>query len=285
MANVKIHFDGDIVTDHKISMRALGKTLKHLQNSMDRAYIELKFGQLWKHSRLKTEFYKDVELLVQNSYEGGYILDFLASNRITKNVINRVISAMNEAILESQEDGYAETLKIIESAQRRKMQIENNLVEPKDYTQLLEEPDNAVSRKYADRAIVREINEILSIIRSSESGESYFELTLSGDRTSTFYFNREKAKRFHLTITQRQLGDPIIYQAIIKSMDRDQLKGKILNTENEKNANIIFVDEASFQEVIPYFEKKEIMKFYGSPFIEYGTFDPIAGDIYFLRVF
>jgi hypothetical protein len=109
MASIQIHYDGDIIKNHRISMRTLGRTLFHLQNSMDRAFIDIKFGQLWKHSRLPSKYYSEIELIVQDPKEGGFILDFISQNDITKKVINKVSNAVNEAINLSKEESIRNT--------------------------------------------------------------------------------------------------------------------------------------------------------------------------------
>ena len=47
MSLVQIHFAGDIATNHQVSLRTLAKSLGHLQNSMDRAFLEIHYGKLY----------------------------------------------------------------------------------------------------------------------------------------------------------------------------------------------------------------------------------------------
>lgn len=54
---------------------------------------------------------------------------------------------------------------------------------------------------------------------------------------------------------------------------------------NEKLANIHFTDDPSFHKVKRYLGTDEEMTFLGCPIIEYGAFDPQAGDICFLDIF
>lgn len=284
MATIQIHYDGDLVENHRVSLRTLGKTLVHLQSTMDRAFLEMHYGRLRKHSRMQQQFYKDVELIVQDPRDGGYILDFLSSNEKTKKVIDRVSAAINSAVEKSKQEGLSNSQSIADSLVTKKMQVDKGIIIPKELSDLLDNPDKNVIRKYGDRAVVRELDQVLSIIRSKEAGDSTFELFLSGSSSAKFEFNRISAKKFHSTISQRELGDPVIYEADVTSMDRKNLNGKIYNPVTETASNIIFNDEQSFQETVPFFDKKVPMKFIGSPFIEYGAFDPFAGDIYYIPV-
>ncbi|HGE6030522.1 TPA: hypothetical protein ACGGS6_003673 [Vibrio cholerae] len=284
MSLVQIHFDGDIAVNHQVSMRTLGKTLTHLQNSMDRAYLEQHHGQLWKFAKMRQEFYSEVELLVQEPKEGGYVLDFLSSNPVTKAVINRVSSALNGAVEASKQAGLDKATKIEESIGNRIFQVESGILVPKDLKTMIDNPDAAVIRRYGDRAICREVDQILSIIRASHAGDSTFELLLSGDKSAKFGFNRESAGRFHTTVSRRELGEPVLYSATISSLDRHNNNGKIYNLITEKVANIHFINESFLEMAMPFFTGKKAMNFVGSPLIEYGAFDPNAGDIYFIKL-
>ena len=233
---------------------------------------------------MKHEFYPEVELLVQEPQEGGYILDFLATNKLTQSVIDRVSGAVKGAVESSQNEGLDKSISIEETLNNRITQIENGIITPKDFQQMIDNPDDAVIRKYGDRAIVREVDQILSIIRAEYAGDSTFELLLQGTDSSTFDFNRESAKKFHAVVAKRDLGLPVFYTASISSLDRHNLNGKIVNKATSKVSNIHFLNEDFLQLAVPFFDKKQEMTFIGSPMIEYGAFDPMAGDIYFVKL-
>lgn len=284
MAIVQIHFDGDIAKKHQVSMRTLGKTLVHLQNSFDRACIEKRKGALWKYAKMPQAFYADVELLVREPREGGYVLDFLAKNAATKAIIDRVTQAITTAVEQTKQKGITQTENIEHTLNIRRTQIEKGIVTPRNFASIVDRPDANVIRRYGDRAIVREIDQILSIIRSANSGNSTFELLLDGTESSTFGFDKTEAKRFHAIVSKRTIGDPVIYTAEVTSLDKTNLNGKIKNITTNKTANIIFANKTSLKLAIPFFDNGEEMHFVGCPFIEYGAFDPMAGDIYFLEL-
>ncbi|WHZ41840.1 hypothetical protein QNM34_06065 [Rahnella bonaserana] len=284
MSGVQIHFDGDIAQNHQVSLRTLGKTLTHLQSTFDRAYLELHHGNLWKYAKMHHSYYDAVELLVQEPREGGYILDFLTSNPITRRVIDRVAEAVNSACEQMQQAGLQNAHNIKQSIDTKLAQIDAGVVPIKSYDNLLQNPDGAITRKYADRAIVREVDQILSIIRSSHSGDSTFELELNGTVSQKFEFNKAKANTFHKIVTNKQIGDPVAYKANISVMDRHNLTARIVNKVNGSIATLHFINEDMFQEVISYFDHKTELSFLGAPYIEYGAFDPLSGDIYYLRL-
>lgn len=284
MSSVTIHFDGYIASNHQVSMRTLGKTLTHLQNSFDRACIEKRRGVLWKYAKMPQSYYSDVELLVQEPKEGGYVLDFLSKNVVTKSIIDRVSQAISIAVEQSIHDGLEQAEKIEETLVKRKVQIEKGRVDPDIFESVMEHPDANVIRKYGDRAIVREIDQILAIIRSKNAGDSFFEIIFSGENSKKFDFDKERAKRFHRVVSKRSLGDPIIYTAEVVSLDRPNLNGKIKNVYTKTTCNIKFINKESLNSAIPFFEQEQRMRFIGCPYIEYGAFDPMAGDIYFIKL-
>lgn len=282
MSSIRIHFDGDIATNHQVSLRVLAKSLTHLQKSLDRAYLENHYGSLYKYAKMKEEFYDDFELLVQEPKEGGYILDFLSEQPILKIIIDRVSKAIDNALKEPINLGVTEATQINRSHAQKINQLNNNALVPRELIDMIENPDELVIRKYGDRAITREIDQILSLIRSKSAGDSSFEIIFQGTKSHTFEFNREKATSFHSIISKKQLGDPVIYTAEISSLDRYNKKGKIKILETGKISNLFFYNESFFEQALSFFSNNQPMRFIGSPLIEYGAYDPNAGDIYFI---
>lgn len=282
MSRIQIHFDGDIAINHQVSMRTLGRTLNHLQNAMDRAYIENKYGEVWKHTRMKGADYKETEFLVQEPKEGGYILDFLANNAVTQAIVDRIAAAVTPALEQAMQEGEDVTRSLTEQIDTRKMQITQQLIKPIEYEQLLNNPSKQVIRKYGDRSITKEIDQILAIIRSKNSGQSTFELTTHGSVSNNYLFDSNISKKFHQIVSKRSLGDPVIYKAKVLSLDFKNTNGKISNMANDRTANIHFNNEASFMKAKTFLGMDDEMTFIGCPLIEYGSFDPQAGDIHFI---
>lgn len=285
VAIVELHFDGDIAPDHQVSLRTLSKSLGHLQSALDRAYLDIRHGNLWRYAKMHHDYYKDVELLVQPPREGGYIIDFFSKKDVTKKVVERVSNALNNAVKEAQQSGLENAETISKSVETRRAQIASQKILPRDYQQLLENPDAAVNRRYGDRAIVREIDQMLAIIRSHHSGDSSLEISLTADRTEVFGFNRAKANDFHRVITRKKLGDPVIYRVKVTEMDLQYLSAKMKNSFNNSVSTLRFASKEDFQEVFPYFQNEREMVFLGAPYIEYGAFDPNCGDVYFIQVY
>jgi hypothetical protein len=91
---IRIHYDGDIAENHQVPMRILGKCLSHIQNAIDRAYLDIKHEGVWKHARMSHDDYVKTEYIVQSPKEGGYILDFFSSMKESKKITDRVSNAI-----------------------------------------------------------------------------------------------------------------------------------------------------------------------------------------------
>ena len=278
--SLSLHFEGDIVSNHLISARTLGKSLVHAQNSIDRAYLDLKYGNLWKYARMKGDDYQSADFIALYPEEGGFIQELVSDTG--KLIINRISSALSPAMDKVLAEGEEVASSISQQVESRKNQIEKGIVEPHDFQSLVDNPDNKVIRTYADRSINRELDQVLSIIRSQHAGESYLEIAVKGTKTLKFDFDKYKSEKFHALISRREVGDPVIYVARVRQLDRDRLNGKVVNLENNKTISIHFLHDNDFVKAHPYLGNNSEMVFIGAPMIEYGAFDPSAGDIYFI---
>lgn len=282
---LSIHFDGDIALNHRVSMRTLGKSLVHMQNSLDRAFLEKHNGVLWKYAKMKTEYFSEIDIYVAPPSSGGYIAEFFNESELVRLIVSRVSSAVKVAITESEKKGLENAENFVKTLGIRIAQLDKKLVDPTAYADLLQSPPEKVAKRYADRAIVREIDQILSILRSDACGSSTIEFSFKPDhKTTSFKFDSKKSFKFHAAVSKRELGTPVIYSAKVRSLNRKTLKGQIYNIDSKKESNILFASMADLLNVVSYFESDKVMKFYGIPIIEYGAFDPFAGDIYFAKI-
>lgn len=282
MNKISIHFDGDIAHNHQVSMRTLGKTLQHLQNAMDRAFIENKYGEVFKHARMRSSDYSETEFLVQEPKEGGYIIDFLSKSETGKKILDRISNAVSPALELAKHEGENEAKTIADQIQTRKLQLEHEILVPEDYENIIKTPSKQIIRKYGDRSINKEFDQILAILRSKHAGDSILEITINSSKSHTFLFNQNISKKFHDVVSTRSIGEPVIYKASVTSLDSKNHSGKIHNKANDKTASIHFSDRTSFLKAKKFLGTRDEMNFIGCPLIEYGAFDPQAGDIYFL---
>lgn len=278
---IRIHFDGDIAKNHQLPMRTLGKSITHIQTAIDRAYLDLKFKEgVWKHARLTNDDYPKTEFIVQVPQEGGYILDFFSKLAESKKYVDRVADAINQAVVH----GTEKIIILRDQVESRKQQIATKLVEPIEFMTFFKNPSKEVVRRYGDRSIAKEIDQVLSTIRPEYAGDSTFELVLTGEVSHTYDFDRIKSQSFHESVSRRSLGVPVVYTGIMKQLDIDNKRGKFKNSNTGTTSLLHFGCEKDFLKAHPYLTPDNTIKFVGCPLIEFGALEPNSGDVYFIEI-
>ena len=281
MSYLLLHFDGDITRNHTVSLRTLGKSLIHLQAAVNRAHLDIRYGEVWKGARLSHEDYIETELWSRPPQEGGYIIDFINDSPKIKATLSRMINAITPAVELSKSTSLAKAASLVQQLDLTREQIRLEILNPIPLEQYIPE---ASQRPYGDRAINKEIDQLISTIRTPTAGQSTIELTIGGAKSSTFKFNRTESENFHELVSNRRLGDPIIFSAKVLELDSKNKSGRILNVVTQREVKINFADEGDFNEAKPFLGLNQPMAFIGCPIYEGGTFDINGGDIFFARL-
>jgi len=284
---IVFHYDGPITIDHQISLRTLGNTLAHLQSAVDRATIELRHGSVRKHARLKNEDYPFADFIVGRPRDGGYILDLINSGPLR--IVDRMTEAVDRAFREASQDSLNFTESLAKQAERRQEAIAFGAQTPSEIApDLLDEVD-ASSSRYADRAINREIDQVLAQLRIERYRGSTLELILAGTATSPAYnFDHDLASRFHHVVAEKRLGDPILVDVKLRAMDGGSKArypvGKAIHVDTGFTFILHFRSAESFNSVVGYMKAGDppAVTIIACPIIEYGTFDAKAGDMFFI---
>ena len=281
-----IHFDGPIVTEHKVSLRVMAKTYEHMQRSIDRAYLDTKYGSVWKHARLKQDDYEHTEFLAEYPREGGIILDGMKAG--AEAIIDRINGALSTPFERAIREGIGEHASIIDQLPNRRQFAHARREQLRTYQDLLERPDGRVVRAYSDRSIVKEIDQIAAMVKPDELEGSIVEVRLRGTRAHPSYeFDAMRAKRFHDIVSRRELGEPVLIRGKIRLLDQGNRyspkKAKILNIDSNREITLHLASEDDFVRLHPYHTAEQVFLF-ASPVIEFGAYDPNGGDMYFVDI-
>lgn len=287
---ISLHYDGPITTDHKLELRTLGVTLTHMQAAIDRAYLDLKFGRVIKYARLSSADYPATDFLLERPRDGGFIIDM--ANKGRHAIADRVYNAIARAATKAAQ----EPLQVVEGlnaqAARRNQMLAIGAEFPISSTDFLAEQESrsAVTR-YGDRAINREFDRVLSQLRVLRYEGSSLEITVAGTHAQPpLRFDAESAKRFHQVVSKRNLGDPVMLDIKIRALDSGRgtasPSGKAINESNGKDFNLHFRNEADFNSVTTFIKagSRPVIRIIACPVLEYGVFDPFAGDMFFLSL-
>jgi len=287
-AIIQLTFDGSLVRNrHEVTMRDLAQTMAGLQAAADRACLDVVHGNVWKHQRLPRDLYPLSEFIVGDSREGSYIIEFLSEQA------GFIVDRMKRAIADPYADAVAEGGKEVfaighQIAGRKDAADMQQLLR---YEDLAEIRDAAITRSYGDRSINKEFGQMLNPLAREQDG--YLKLVMkSGDDdiAETYEFNNDSAKQFKRIIGSRKLSHPVIYEGIIRELDRGnakakKFKGKFINESNKKTIVIHIEGREDFSTLIPYLDRDEPFKIIASPIIEFDSFDPTGGDIQFLKIY
>jgi hypothetical protein len=281
MSQLLLHFEGDITKDHTVSLRTLGTSLTHLQAAVSRAHLDTRYGEVWKGARLRREDYAETELWTRPPQEGGFIIDFVNDSPRIKKTLTRMVNAITPAVEKSRSKALTTAGSLVQQSDLRKEQVRLGVIEPTSLESYL---PSASQRPYGDRAINKEIDMLISVVRTPNAGQSTIELIVSGDHSSVFRFDRLQSERFHSLVASRSLGDPLIFSAKVMELDAKNKSARIFNIVTEREIRLTFADDSSFNQIKPFLGVNEAMIFIGSPIYEGGTFDAKGGDVFFISL-
>ena len=283
MSAIEIHYSGELVVDHRVPLNVLATTLNHIQNTVSRSYLDItRTHGVFKHARMSAKDYENSIFLVGDPKEGGYILDFIAHTPLANKIVQRISSALSPAFEKAKKEGYQKIEDFGTEIDLQKGKILKELVKPRLFTKEMLNPDPKIVRNYGDRSILKEIDQILAIIRKETLGENYFDLSLNPGQRKKFSFNRNISNNFHSVITTKSIGNPLEYFGKLRSLDSGTKVGKFINSDSGRTHNLRFKAEVDIFKVRKFLGDDDGFSFIGSPVIEYGSYDMYAGDIYFL---
>lgn len=239
-ALIQLTLDGSFVHNgHKVSLRVLSHTMASIQSAADRAFLDVKFGNVAKHQRLPQEFYQDADFIVGDPQEGSYLIDFVS--RSGEAIVRRMREALQDPYAKALAGGDLEAYTISHQITGKKEQIHRGVVVPVPFEEFSNESANLITRTYGDKSINKEFDQMLSSVR--RNANSHLRLVLKPsvrEPAQTFEFDQEIAKCFKSVLAKRELGEPLVYTGILRSLDHGHnrnwnLKGKFINSENDKN--------------------------------------------------
>jgi hypothetical protein len=289
MATFSVHYDGPITVDHRVSVRVMARTYEHMQRAIDRAYLINKYGNVWKHARLKGNDYDFVDFIAEYPQEGGIILDAVkAGQQAAAELIDRIGNAISAPFEQALNGQIEEATHIAEDIAERRQYVAGMGERTLPFNQMLENPPEVWANRYSDRSILKEIDQLTFPLSSQRLAGSTIELTFNGTRQHpVFAFSANTARKFHAIVSRRELGPALIINARIRDLDRGNdyahPKAKIVNIDSGREVTLHLAGQGDVEELHP-FHMQEHMRIYACPFIEGGGFDLRGGDLYFVGI-
>jgi len=281
MAEISIHYTGDLVRNHHVSLKILSITTSCLQGAVNRAYLDNKHGGVWKHARISGLDYEAVAFWVGPAQKGGFVLDAICNTSIGKSIANRLSAALNPVYEKIKSESIEEAVSLNSQVPTVAASLSTN--GPLTYEDFIKTTSELSSHTYGDRSILKEIDHLLSVLRSKNSGESQLELTVEGDNPTSYQFGRTNSHNFHKHVAKRALALPVLYYGVIDRLDRKNRSGRFINQFNERSCSIYFQNDQDFLIAHPYLAKGTV-GIIASPILEYGSFDMNSGDLFFIKL-
>lgn len=286
---ITIHYDGPIAVDHRLSLRTLGVTLSHMQSAIDRAYLELRYGRVVKHARLKHADYAVVDFTVGQPRDGGFIVDLI--NNTTSGIADRMHAAISKAYEKATRDAITVSDSINNQAERRSAAFKAGTQKALSHAEFASKQETKREvAKFGDRAITKELDQVLAQLRVDRYEGSTLELIIAGQAAyAPLVFDKEKAERFHRVVSARSLGTPVKLDVQIRALDagrgNSNPSGKATNMESKRDFTMHFANDDDFNLVARQFRggaRRPVISIIACPILEYNVFDPEAGDMFFI---
>lgn len=286
MAIIGVHFDGPITTDHKVPIRVLANTYAHIQRAIDRAYLIETFGDVYKHQRLTTAQYAETVFLAEYPREGGIILD--AFREGAGGIVDRIANSIRPVIEKALDRGLLDHTALSAQFREREAYVVRMGNRTKEYGELVADAPIDWKDAYSNRAVAKEIDQLVSQITPRALEGSTAEIKLSGNREHLPYlFDARTARRFHKIASSKELGAAAIVRCIIRSLDRGNKhtkpSAKIYNLETQREQTLLCFHTEDADTLHPHHDNEPVRLFV-SPLFEALGFDVMSGDLVFLAV-
>lgn len=286
MALISVHFDGPITVDHKVPIRVLANTYEHLQRAIDRAFLIETFGDVYKHQRLTGKQYAETVFIAEYPREGGIILDAVKKNG--GKLVDRLANSIRPIFENALDKGLVAQKDLTGQFLERQAYVIGMKQNTMTYPELLRKPPPVWKDAYSNRAVVKEIDQLVSQITPRALEGSTVDIKLIGeDAHLPFQFDAGTARRFHKIASQKELGAPVIVNCIIRSIDRGNRttkpSAKIYNIATQKEVTLQCFHPNAAEDLIKHFDNEPVLIF-ATPFIEALGFDVMAGDLVFVGI-
>ncbi|PHH40238.1 hypothetical protein [Pseudomonas putida] len=279
MSYLHLHFDGDITRNHTVSLRTLGQSLHHLQGAVNRAHLDVRYGEVWKNARLTAQDYEQTELWTRPPSEGGYIIEFFEKSPRLKQTLTRIVSAVSPAVEKSKTQALANAGSLANQSALREEQVRLGIIDPQTYENYI---PTASQHPYGDRAINKEIDQLIGVVRHKNAGQSTVELIVCADIPIPFKFNRVASENFHSLVSKRNLGEPLIFSVKVTELDAINKSAKVINVVTDRMIKLQYRSDIEFELIKKYLGEQVLMNFLGSPIYEGGAYDAKGGDVFFI---
>ena len=163
-----LRINGTLAPNNRVSLRTISHTLPHLQRAIDKLVLFEKYGEIKKHATLPGTHYHLADLYLDDFEEGSLKIPLLG------NLLDGVGSRFNQFLSEPFQEAAKEIRENSRSLLDQLNTAHNNIfhenVEKITQKDLIARGDE-LERYYAQAAVLKDINTMLSPLRAKSSKE------------------------------------------------------------------------------------------------------------------
>lgn len=284
-----IKFEGVLAPNDQVSVRTLTRTLAPMQRAIDCIVFYEEFGVVRKFSTLPHTLYGQADFYLGIPEANCVILPLLKE-------AGRQITGRIRTYLEAPYARAAQDVIPPAGIEQEVANAINNVyyqnIEPVTHADLIEGKEQR-EREYIEAKVIEQINQALSPVRSSKVGpDDYIAIQTFDDvGTTTFHFDRARAKRFSSIANQRHLGPIALYEGTLHGLTENNNQvfpfvGEFKSNANKNNhsQSLLIPHEALALKLSPLNLTKQTITFWAAPLARYGAFDELRGDIVLISI-
>lgn len=281
-----LKFSGDLAPNDQITARTLSHSLQSLQRAVDKIVIYETRESLKKFDSLSSNQYSEADFIVQQFEPGCIQIPLL--NETAGYIASRLRGILNQPYdlaASQQEQLFPQIENQFSSAYNRAF-----YADPEANTQnnLIQNPN--VEREYSNVAILKDINQLISPMRSSKTNEEdSISLRVSDNSlTKDYLFNKIISQRFNSIVTSKKLGPETVYRGHLTGLETTKFNefpfsGKFISKTTGFEMKLLIHTEATALALSSFNLSSTELMFWGAPMTTYGAFDEVRGDIVFLE--
>lgn len=277
-------FDGSIIKERTISIRALAYTLPHFQRAIDKTVTFSQNGQLAKFSTLKRKDYGLADLYLGEFEDGSLIIPLIGD--LLDGVGERLGNFLKEPYEKACQTTEIPKTSLNQQIQEKKSRLSSGAIDEITYHKVSNQSQR-LEHNFAQASILRDISTMTSPLSTYDDSTISIE-TVNAKNSQNFIFNEHIASNFRRIVKTRRILDPIIYTGFLKGLVEKAgsssfgFQGRFINAESKKEMTLHIDSLEDATMLNSHNLGSQPIKIFASPIAVYESFDHLRGDIVFI---